>query len=215
MNTVAPLVDQAVEKLKQEWNRLSDPDRALALAEIKKSDLSNRKIATMLGRGETSIRRLLLLLHAPAADFAAAQNRDITTNELLRRAKDHAARRQAQRQQAAKIDAQHAAQKAADSICQWIIQENISGPDGERIIEEVRREFALREQGRSLPAHKFPKLPLEELIRKSLPARPHEDNAESVSWYHQWLFRWTFFAFPDPEVRDQALELALERQWKR
>lgn len=58
-----------------------------------------------------------------------------------------------------------------------------------------------------------PKLSSEELIRKwrPIPTRP-DGGATSISWYHQWLFRWSFYAFPDSEIRDLALDLALERQ---
>ena len=38
------------KKLKRDWEELSGPDRAAALAQIKKSGLSNRKIAGRLGR---------------------------------------------------------------------------------------------------------------------------------------------------------------------
>jgi hypothetical protein len=164
---------------------------------------------------EATVRRLLSILHAPAADLAAARRGKISTNKLLRRAKDGVSRRAAQRRQAAKRDQQFAIQTAADSICEWIAQEKVSGPDGERIIDDVRREFALRQQDGSLPNHNFPKLPLQELIRRCRSKRTHEGNADSDNWYHEWLFRWTFYAFPDSAVRDSALELALERQWKR
>lgn len=206
-------IDESIHKLKQDWDQLTHPDRALAIGQIKRTfGLSNRKVATMLGRPESSIRRLLLLVQAPAADFAAARQGKISSNELLRRAKADAQRREAEERERARIDQQTAAQRAADAICNWMVQERIAGAYGEKIIDEVRRELGMRQPP---PANNLPKMPLEELIRKCKPEKPHEGNADFISWYHQWLFRWTFLAYPDPEVRDRALDLAFRRQWGR
>src|SRR3974377_2033284 len=98
MNTATTSSDPVIGKLKQDWNQLSDPDRALRIAQIKKSGLSNRKIASILGCAETLIRRLLLILHAPAADFAAARNGTLSTTELFRRTETAFQRQAAQRQ---------------------------------------------------------------------------------------------------------------------
>jgi len=108
------------------------------------------------------------------------------------------------------------ARRGADLICNWICQQQISGPDGESIIEAVRREFAVRDQVGNLPP--LPNRaapPLPELIKRSRPETAFPDDASTVDWYHEWLSRWAYFAFRDPVVRDQALEDALERQWKR
>ena len=126
----------------------------------------------------------------------------------MRRAKQYTATLEVRRAESAR--------QGADQICNWILKEKIYGPDGERIIEEVRHEFALREMDGSLPAYPERAAPaLKELIQRSKPKRPLDDNAASVSWYADWLFRWSFFAYKDPAVRDSALEQALERQWKR
>ena len=49
--------DPATHQLQQDWDQLSDLDRALAIAKIKKSGLSNRKIAQSIGRSESLMRR--------------------------------------------------------------------------------------------------------------------------------------------------------------
>jgi len=65
--------DDAIERLKRDWTRLSDVDRALAVRAINQSGLSTRGIARQLQRSESSLRNLLKALHAPAADLAAAR----------------------------------------------------------------------------------------------------------------------------------------------
>jgi hypothetical protein len=44
---------------------------------------------------------------------------------------------------------------------------------------------------------------------------PIPDDPSVVNWYALWLYRWTFFAFPDSAVRDEALDIALQKRWKR
>ena len=78
--------DSATHQLQQNWDQLSDLDRALAIAKIKKSGLSNRTIARSIGRSESLMRHLLLILHAPASDRMAARQGKQSTNELVRRA---------------------------------------------------------------------------------------------------------------------------------
>jgi hypothetical protein len=213
MTTNTLSADQAIETLTQDWHQLSDIDRALSLAEIKKSGLSSRRIATMLGRNESLIRRLLLLLSAPAADWAAARQGRLSTNKLLRRAKAHierqAARQQAERQQ----ERQRQATKAATLISNWLNQTELNGPACEAIVNEVRWEFAVREGSGALPAPSTVSLPFDEIIRRSKPAEDPE--IDIVAWFAQWLCRWTFFAFSNPDIRDQALDLALEQQCRR
>ena len=45
--------------------------------------------------------------------------------------------------------------------------------------------------------------------------RRSPNDASSVSWYHEWLFRRTSFAFRDNQARDTALKLAREWQGER
>ena len=209
--------DISVDQLKRDWEQLHPLDRAKAISSLKKSGLSNRQIARQIGRGESTLRHLLLALRAPAADLISARQQNLSTNELVRRAKADAVRRESERHEAAKTQRIEAAQRAADQICSWLAEEHVYGPDGERILDYVRSEYASRTVDGSLPPQvpKEHKLPHQELIRRCSPTEPCPDDAASVDWYRQWLFRWTFYAFPDPNVRDRALDLALERQWKR
>jgi hypothetical protein len=210
-NTIS--ADQMIEKLAHDWNQLSDIDRALSLTEIKKSGLSSRRIATMLGRNESLIRRLLILLSAPAADLAAARQGRLSTNKLLRRARAQiqrqAARQQADRQQ----EHQRQTAEAAQLISNWLNQTELYGPACEDIVNEVRWEFAAREAGGARPAPPKVNVALDEIIRRSKPAEDPE--IDIVAWYAQWLCGWTFFAFSNPDIRDQALDLALQQQCRR
>lgn len=207
--------DQAIEKLKQDWDQLSDPDRALAIQKIKTSGLSNRKIASGLGRAESSIRRLLLLLHASAVDLAAARNGSISTSELARRAITALQRQAASQQANARQERARQAIDGAKLICRWLRQTQFHGPSCEMIINEVRRELAMRQSDRTLPAPPTTlNLPVVEIIRRSKPAELTDDGIDIIAWYAQWLCRWTFFAFPDPDIRDNALDTALEQKWK-
>jgi hypothetical protein len=79
------------------------------------------------------------------------------------------------------------------------------------VIDEARLEFARRESAGALPGPKEVNLPIDEIIRRSKPA--DDDSIDIIAWHAQWLCRWTFF--PDPFVRDTALDTALETEWHR
>lgn len=206
----------AIPHLKSKWMQLPSADRARAVAAIRRTGVSIRQIARDLEVSESNLRHLLKTLNAPPDDQALARQGKISTNELVRRGQATKRQLAVQKRELLEIKRTRSAQKGADQICKWILEEQICHPDGEWIIEEVRREFADRELDGSLSS--FPTnapLPLPELIGRCKPKRPHDGSASSNSWYAEWLCRWTFFAFRDSIVRDNALELALEQQWKR
>lgn len=207
----------SVDPLKRDWEQLHPLDRAEAVARIRRSGISIRQIARQVGRSEATLRRLLVTLNAPAADLLLARQDKLSINELVRRAKAEAARRDAERQQDLETRRAESAKETAILICNWLAEEGVYGPDGERIIDDVRAEFAKRELYGNLPTYpsEVPILSVQELIRRARPTQPRPDDATSIDWYHAWLFRWTFYAFPDTAVRDRALELALEAQWRR
>jgi hypothetical protein len=74
----SPSSAAAVDKLKEDWDQLSVPDRALAVGKIRRSGFSIRQIARLIGRSESSLRYHLKTLHAPTADLAAARKRKIS-----------------------------------------------------------------------------------------------------------------------------------------
>ena len=162
------------------------------------------------------MRNLLSALQAPVEYQGLTRCNPISTRELVRRAKAATRQRETERQEALDRQRTEAASEGAKVICNWLREIGFTGPACEQTIEEVRREFAQREQGGNLPSPP-PKhnLSLQELIQRSRPKTPLPNGASSVSWYAGWLFRWTFFAFPDSFVRDKALDAALQQQWKR
>jgi hypothetical protein len=167
----------------------------------------------MLGRSESSIRRLLLVLDAPAADFQAARQQKISTNQLLRSATAHRQQQAARRQANAQRELERQAADAARIISNWFKQTRLNGRSCETILNEVRREFAIRQADGALPAPSIPNLHIDEIIRRSRPADDHD--IDITAWFAHWLCRWTFFAFPDPHIRDHALDLALKLQERR
>ena len=206
----------SIAQLQLDWFKLSDLDRARAVLTIKQSGISTRKVADQLQLSESLLRHLLQALQAPASDQVLAQQGKISTNELVRRARAAGLRKSARHREALELERAHAARKAANTICDWLAERGLPGSYGEQILEEVRREFADRELDGSLPpCPRRAEIPLHTIILRSKPNRPIDDNAASIRWYHEWLFRWTYHAFPDQVIRDTALDLALQKQWTR
>jgi hypothetical protein len=204
--------DQAIQQLKQDWDQLSDPDRALAIAKIKTSGLSNRKIASLLGHSESLVRRLLLILDAPVADRIAARKGKITTNELIRRTHTARQRKAAQQQKNAQQVRKQKAYVGARLIGGWLQKHRLTGSYGEQIVEEARRMMIAALFDGSLPHVDPPDHPVPPavIIERCKPKEPLTDDIDPSGWYSLWLARWIVFAFPDPDVRDQALDITLE-----
>lgn len=207
----------AVDQLKHDWPHISDLDRAKAVADLRRSGLSIRYIARRIERSASLLSHLLRALLAPAADLALALQGKLTTNELVRRAEAYASRRQAERRETAQVERAEAARRGADAICEWLSKERVYGPDGVQIIEDIRHDFADMELTGRIPSVARPgnDVSQAEIIKRCRPEEPVNENINLVAWHTRWLGRWTFFAFPDTTVRDKALDLALERQWKR
>lgn len=85
----------SITRLQVDWHRSSDLERARAVHTIKQSGVSIRKIAAELQVSESLLRHLLHALQAPSSDRVLAKQGEITTNELVRRAKAAGLRRDA------------------------------------------------------------------------------------------------------------------------
>ena len=205
-----------ISGLQADWAHLHDLDRARRIAAIKRAGASNYQIASGPQFCESTVRNLLLTLRAPAEDQLLARHNQISTRELIRRGKAATLKQKVQHQAVFERQRNEAARKGAVNICDWFLEIGFTGPTCEQIVEEVRREFSYREQDGNLPAHPLQELPtLQTLIERSRPKGPIPNDPSVVSWYALWLYRWTFFAFPDSVVRDEALDIALQKQWKR
>ena len=210
-NRAVQSLDSTIEQLKGDWNQLSDPQRAQNISQIRKQyGLSIRQIARRLSCSESLLRRLLKVLRAPAQDLVLAREGKITTNELLRREKAAAHLRDQQQRKAAQQDRERQGAEGADLIYRWFIETGFNAASCWSILEDVRLKFALKEQDRTLPMHPKPvEVPVAEIIRKTEPP-PRSGEIALEGWYAGWLFSWTYWAFPDREVRWTALDTVLE-----
>ncbi len=202
----------SIAQLQSDWFRFSDLERAGAVLAIHRSGISTRKIAAQLQLSESLLRHLLQALRAPACDQALARRGEISTNELARRAK--AAMRPAKHHEKITIDRDRETRLAADLISGWLLQTQLFEPARKMIVDEVHRKFRMMKEAGLRPSAVAP--PGTHVFRMIESTRPAlDDRLDIVAWFAQWLCRWSFFAFPDEEIRDTALDLALQRQSKR
>jgi hypothetical protein len=201
-----------IAQLRSRWVDLSDVDRAREIDTIHRSDVSINQIGRDLKISASLLRHLLLCLQASEEDQNLARRGQISTNELARRGQAAKKRRAEPPPAVVEARRKESASEGADLICNWILKEDLYGPDCIRIITDVCREFKIREENHSLPPlTKHASLPLNVLIQRSKPKRPIDAGEAALSWYAEWLCRWSFYAFEDAAVRDSALKQALER----
>jgi len=208
----------SIAQLKSTWTQLNDVDRAYAVAALRRTGISNRKIAPEVGSCESNLRHLLKVLDASREDQELARNQQITTTELIRRGQA-AKQQRAEKQREVKVAKNaRSASRSANLICNWIIKQRIAGPDGELIIAEVLRKIRGMEMaGLHPPIPKQHNLTVDQIIERARPAPAEmiKDDNSSDALYVKWLCIWAYYAFPDAQIRDDALEQAHERQWRR
>ncbi len=201
----------AIAQLQSDWFSFSDLDRASALLVLKQSGISIRGVAAQLHLSESLLRRLLQALKAPACDLDLARKGNISTNELVRRAKSVSLPPSPQPREMDPLERVRQTRIAADLICEWLIQTELFAPARRAIVEDVQRKFRLmRETGLHLPVVAHSNTPISGIIKQTKP--PADDRIHIVGWFAQWLLRWSFCAFPNEVIRDTALDLALQRQ---
>jgi len=208
--------EELIHQLQNNWAKLGDLDRAKAVKTIHRSGMSIRNIATQLNCSDALLRHLLIALEAPIEDRVLAREGKISTNELVRRAKAAGREREAQHREEVALERERAARQAANKIKNWLAGHSLHAPSCERVIEDVRWDYALHDSRKDLPpSPKNLEIALPDLIDRCRPVFPRGDNAEDLNWYRDWLCRWTYYAFPDPYIRDTALDIALEMVWRR
>ena len=95
-----------------------------------------------------------------------------------------------------------------------LLQTNLFGPAREAIVKEVQRKFLImKEAGLHSSAVAPPGTPVSKIIERAKPPA-FDDSIDIVAWFAQWLCKWSFFAFPDEEIRNAALDLAKGMQAK-
>lgn len=196
----------SIAQLQSDWFKFSDLDRATAVLGIQQTGISIRSIAAQLHFSEPLLRHLLQALQAPACDQDLAREGKISTNELVRRAK--AFLRPAKQRETLTIDRDQEIRIAADLISDWLLQTDLFGPAREMIVKEVQRKFRMmKEAGLHPSAAPHSGTPVSKIIERAKPPA-FDDSIDIVAWFAQWLSKWSFFAFPDEETRDAALDLA-------
>lgn len=213
--TVSADVRAAVNDLNARWDNLRPVDRALAVRALK-GKVRFRLLAKELGCSESLLRNLDNAAQAAKADLDIARKEQVSMRKLVSRGKE------AQKQQAARdkeaLDQKRtaAARKAAITICEWLEEKNFPFCVGEAFVDSVRRVNGEGKEFKELP--KDPPLPpgtpIPEIIARLRP-RPMVNSKEGDFDFNiAWLARWTYYAFPDPWVRDRALDIALDYQIK-
>ena len=208
-------IPPSVAKLRDKWPTLHDLDRAGAVLKIKQAGVSMRTLAKELDCSPSLLGHLLLARKAPLQDQLLARQGKISTKELVRRARPEQARLAARDGKALEAKRTKEAQKGCKLICDWLAQTGHSWSVGESIVDEARRILARAEQEGALPRQDTPpKLPVEEIIDRTVPPKSFSGDAGYPWWFAQWLARWAFVVIPDRLVRHKALNLALDKQVK-
>jgi AraC-like DNA-binding protein len=201
----------SIAQLQSDWFKFSDLDRATAVLGIKQTGISIRSIAAQLHLSEPLLRHLLQALQAPACDQDLAREGKISTNELVRRAK--AFLRPAKHDETLTIDRDREIRIAADMICDWLLQTQLNRPAREAIVKEVQHKFlAMKEAGFHPSVAPHSDTPASKIIERAKPPALTDDSIDIVAWFAQWLCTWSFFAFPDEDIRETALDLARQMQ---
>jgi len=209
-------LSSALANLKSEWHALNDPDRGRAVLAIRRDGTSIRELAREMNCAESLLRHLLVAIQAPTEDRLLARDGKISTNELVRRARAAGIRRSAKHREAREFERAQAAVKASKVICGWMVQERLSGPFCESIIRDAQRQLAEAEQTKRFPKGAAPAdMPVSEIIQRCRPLPITTEEVHEAARFAYWLALWTFYAFTDSDVRYQALELALNAQFKR
>ena len=81
------------------------------------------------------------------------------------------------------------------------------------IVKEVQRELLAMKDAGLHPSVVAPSgMPVSQIIKRTKPPALTDGRIDIVAWFAQWLCRWSFFAFPDEDIRNAALDLALQKQ---
>ena len=205
----------AAAGLQSQWHTLHDLDRARAVNAIHQAGTSLRELAKTLNCSDSLLRRLRAALQAPLADRLLLRQGKISTNELVRCSKAAGIRRSSMHRETREFERTQASRQACRTICGWLAAEQMSGPYCEQIVDEARRQLAIAGMTGKFPKDAAPPdMPAEEIIQCCRPPQAGINELSSTAWFGAWLARWTYYAFTDTTVRDTALDLALEEQFR-
>ncbi len=206
----------AISDLKSKWQTLHALDRARDIEKIHKAGTSLRSLARELECGESGFRHLLEARHAPLEDQILARKNEISTNELVLRAKAAGTRREEKQAEDLKRKRTRDSIAGCKRICDWIRSEKVAGPCGVNVVSEARDWLDRAERNKQLPRGSAPAgTTVAEIIQRCRPPEMTTDGYSYVAWYQLWMIRWAYFSMPDHWVRYKAIELALEKQHRR
>ncbi len=209
-------VPMSISDLQAKWPKLLDVDRALAVHAIHKTGKSFRELARELNCSASLLRHLDQAAQAPIIDLLLARKVNGSTRALVRGAKASRLQRVADAREELEDKRAKEAAAGCSLICEWLEEEGLEKGHGEAIILESRRMLAISERTKKLPKSPAPPdISVAEIIHRSRPPQAVIEESSSAAFYGAWLARWTWYAFLDPNVRDQALHLALAAQPKR
>jgi len=199
---------QAVTDLRSGWQTLHDIEKAALVAAILAAGMRGRTLAKAVGCSEGSIRRLHVISTATAEEKDLARRGALSTNQLVKQVKSRREDQSRLHRQARAAEHRAAAEHAAKKIVTWLTAE-LSSAYAEQVLDEARLRVA-RTTPTGKPQKKAPSgMPLGEIIRRCGQAVPDSGDVNVLERYVLWLMLWTYYAFPNRDVRDTALDLAL------
>src|SRR5450432_2711651 len=167
----------ALTDLQTKWHSLRDLDRARAVNAINKAGISLRELAKALNCSSSLLRHLLEALQAPPEDRFLALKGEISTNELVRRARVAGIRRTDMHRESRQLERGKASIRGCRTICDWLAGENLSPASGQQIVGEARRLLAIAEETRRLPRDAAPPdMPTAMIIQRCRPTEPKTDD---------------------------------------
>lgn len=206
----------ALADLQTRWHSLNDLDRGRAVKAIRSAGATVRSIAGSLNCSESLLHHLLKALQAPPEDRYLARHGKITTNELVRRAEAAGIRRTNKHRESLQLERSKASIRGCRTICDWLAGENISAGYSQQIVGYARQLLATAEETNQLPRDAAPPdMPTAIIIQRCRPAELKTDVVSFVAWFAYWLALWVAYSMTDSWVRYQAIELALEKQFRR
>jgi hypothetical protein len=181
-----------ISNLRENWHRLHDIDRALAVHEIIRLGVSRRRLSRELGFSEGLFRHLLKVLQASPSDLELAWQNAISTNELVRRAERRsipppdqalpivpATRLRSVPAPAhlPKPPERRVVYDVAGSsavILSWLKQDPVRISYAQSILEEALRKLDRASEEGTLPRDSAPlEIPIDEVIRRCRPVTQH------------------------------------------
>ncbi len=199
---------QSRAELEALWDTLPDVDKAARIAELIAFGMTGRTLAKSLHKSEGLIRHLRILNDALPREKQLAREGELSTRKLVRIVEARR-RRKENHQKAIEADSRIVESlRASKEIVNWLGKSFLPAY-AEQLIDEARRLLAAATETDTLPKDRAPDgMTITEIIDRCDSKVPRADDSLSLARSACWLALWTFFGYPDANVRDKALDLA-------